>query len=99
MNSTEYWLLRRKQWLPPTMTEKLLAWTLSLNTNKHLTLILDSAHSHITAETEKGQGLAPGTLHQRNFLAFQPGRIGFWKDTIFKTKFCAKLKSLVFFAI
>ena len=33
INSLQYWLMRRKRWLRPNMTEKLLTGTLNLNTN------------------------------------------------------------------
>ena len=36
INSPEYWLIPRKRWLCPDMTEKLLTGMLSLNTNKQI---------------------------------------------------------------
>ena len=32
--SLNYWLMHRKRWLRSDMTEKLLTWTLNLNTNE-----------------------------------------------------------------
>ena len=32
--SLNYWLMHKKRWLRSDMTQKLLTWTLNLNTNK-----------------------------------------------------------------
>ena len=38
-HSPEYWLIPKKQWLRPDMTEKLLNGMLNLSTNKILTFV------------------------------------------------------------